>query len=108
MKRLFIPLLLLIILIIFLSMARHNQINCENFKNKDDTYLYPIKGLEPICSEENLFPSYMPKSCYVDNVLDSYANCKCEDINGNCRICYPTIVKDSKNSSVVYNADVGF
>ena len=47
----------------------------------------------------------MPKACYVDNELNSYANCKCEDKNGNCKICYPTIKKDSKNSSIVYNAN---
>jgi hypothetical protein len=47
----------------------------------------------------------MPKACYVDGKLNSYAKCKCEDKDGNCKICYDTIVKDSKNSSVVYNAN---
>jgi hypothetical protein len=82
----------------------------ELFANQDNTklgdgYLYPIKGLTPICANEGLKASYMPKACYVDGKLNSYANCKCEDKDGNCKICYDTIVKDSKNSSVVYNAN---
>lgn len=82
----------------------------EYFSNSklDSNYLYPIRGLEKICEKENLKPSYMPKACYVDDKLNSYANCKCEDKDGNCKICYPTIVKDSKNSSVVYNANDAF
>ncbi len=47
----------------------------------------------------------MPKACYIDGKMNSYANCKCEDEKGNCKICYPEIKKDSKNASVVYNAD---
>jgi hypothetical protein len=47
----------------------------------------------------------MPKACYIDGVLNSYANCECEDDNGNCKICYPTIKKDSNNSSVVYYSE---
>lgn len=71
-------------------------------KNDSDRYLYPIKGLQKICAKEGLKPSYMPKACYIDGKLNSYANCKCEDKNGECKICYPTIQKDSKNSSVIY------
>ena len=48
----------------------------------------------------------MPKACYVDGNLNNYSNCKCQDDKGNCKICYPEIKKDSKNSSIVYNANV--
>jgi hypothetical protein len=109
MKELIIPLILLILLIIVLYYVRYyeDENNKESFtNNKDnDQYLYPIKGLTNICAKENLFPSYTPKACYVDDVLNQYANCKCEDEKGNCKICYPTIKKDSKNASIVYNAD---
>ena len=99
----------ILILIIILLFCKKNYY--ESFDNKiNDTtgttsdYLYPIKKLTPICSKEGLKPSYMPKACYVDGKMNSYANCKCEDDKGNCKICYPDIKKDSKNASVVYNA----
>ena len=106
MNQLLIYLFLLIILIIFLSIIRNNQ-NKEYFSNNDN-YLYPIKKLAPICEEEGLYPSYMPKACYLDGKLNSYSNCKCEDKEGNCKMCYPTIIKDNSNASVIYNANVGF
>ena len=96
----YIILIIIILLIIYLCMVN----NREHY----DNYLYPIKGLEPICEEEELLPSYMPKACYLNGKLNSYANCKCEDTEGNCKICYPTIKKDSTNSNVVYNANTGF
>lgn len=83
----------------------------ETIKDSDkpinkDPVLYPIRGLQAICAKEGLKPSFMPKACYVDDNLNSYANCKCEDSKGNCKICYPEIKKDSKNSNVVYDANV--
>ena len=78
----------------------------QSNKSNKDPVLYPIKGLQAICAKEGLKPSFMPKACYVDDSLNSYANCKCEDIKGNCKICYPEIKKDSSNSNIVYNADV--
>jgi len=106
MKYFLILLLLLLILIIFLICFNKNK---EHFTSEEEeNYLYPIKGLAPICESQNLLPSYMPKACYVDGKLNSYANCKCEDSEGNCKICYPTIKKDSSNSNVVYNANTGF
>jgi hypothetical protein len=50
----------------------------------------------------------MPKACYVNGNLNSYANCKCEDENGNCKICYDEIKKDSKNANTVYDASAKF
>ena len=97
-------LLLLFISIIFLSIIRNN--NSEYFLNNNNkNYLYPTTKLGSVCSKYNLQPSFMPKSCYVDGVLDSYANCKCEDSEGNCKMCYPKIKKFSKNSEIIYNAN---
>jgi hypothetical protein len=95
----------ILILIIVLLFCKKNSY--ESFDNKTGTssdYLYPVKKLSGICAKEGLKPSYMPKACYVNGKMDSYANCKCEDDKGNCKICYPDIKKDSKNASVVYNA----
>ena len=50
----------------------------------------------------------MPKICYVNENLNSYANCKCEDKEGNCKICYKTINKNSDNSNIIYNANKEF
>jgi hypothetical protein len=104
-----IPFGLLIFLIIILIISTQNKkIINESFSNKSDPYLYPIKGLQSICAKDNLKPSFMPKACYVDGNLNSYANCKCEDESGNCKICYKEIKKDSKNASTVYDASANF
>lgn len=100
-------LLFLIIILIMLNMQDKKIIN-ESFSNKSDQYLYPIKGLQSICAKDNLKPSFMPKACYVDGNLNSYANCKCEDESGNCKICYEEIKKDSKNANTVYDASANF
>ena len=103
MKEYLIPFVLLIILIVILFILYNKNNLTESFSN-NNKYLYPIKGLQSICQKEGLNPSFMPKACYVDGNLNSYANCKCEDDSGNCKICYDTIKKDSNNSSVIYNA----
>ena len=109
MKQIFICLILIVFLIIFLSMVNYNKNKLESFSNKKkNDYLYPIKKLGGICEKEGLFPSFMPKACYVNENLNSYANCKCEDKEGNCKICYPTIKKNSDNSNIIYNANKGF
>lgn len=102
----FIIILVILIVGIIYLLFKQNDMN-EGFetdqKTKNDTsYLYPIKKLQPICKEQGFKASYMPKACYVDGVLNSYANCKCEDDKGNCKICYPTIEKDNKNAEVIY------
>lgn len=97
--------ILLILSLILLLFIIYSRTSTEHYSNTSTNYLYPIKGLSPICAKQNLLPSYMPKVCYVDGKLNSYANCKCEDKEGNCKICYDTIKKDSNNSNIVYNAD---
>lgn len=93
----------IIILLVLYYILYYKKIK-ENFADSEE-YLYPVIGLTDICMKYKLYPSYMPKACYENNTLNSYANCKCEDKNGNCKICYPTIKKDSNNSNIVYNAN---
>ena len=103
-----IYIIITVISIVIIICLSYKYKTIEAFSNNDklnDGYLYPIRGLQSICSKDGLKPSFMPKACYVDGELNSYANCKCEDKNGNCKICYDTIKKDSKNSSVVYYAE---
>ena len=106
MKEFIITIYLLIILVLFLITIKyvkdkHIQ-KIESFSNNN--YLYPIKGLSKICAKENLKPSFMPKACFIDGKMNSYANCKCEDEKGNCKICYDTIKKDTSNANVVYDS----
>ena len=79
----------------------------ERFENGAEgvsqKYLYPIKGLTDECSSQNLRPAYMPQICYVDGKLNSYANCKCQDKDGNCKICYDTLQNDKQGPYVVYD-----
>ncbi len=103
-----IILLLLITLIIILLIVNKRIKNIkitESFEN-NDTYLYPTTTLGDICAKENLEPSFMPKACYVDGHFNSYANCKCEDKNGNCKICYDEIKQDSTNATVIFDANI--
>ena len=96
--------ILLIIILIICIKYNTKKLILESFSNNSDSYLFPIKGLQSICAKENLKPSYMPKVCYIDGKINSYANCKCEDESGNCKICYDTIKKDSNTSNIVYDA----
>ena len=106
MNQLIIIIILIVILIFVLIIKKSNSI--ESFKNNNSkSYLFPIKGLQSICEEEGLFPSYMPKACFVNGDMNSYANCKCEDERGNCKICYPTIQRDKSGARVVFDSTAG-
>lgn len=99
--------IIIILFYVFTLNTQENYINIKPLSNDttNDNYLYPIKKLQPICSKEGLKPSYMPKACFIDGKMNSYANCKCEDNKGNCKICYPVIKKDDKSANVVYSSD---
>lgn len=97
--------LLFILIIILFLISKRNLI--ESFKSDNKSYLYPIKGLQSICEKEGLLPSYMPKACFVDGNMNSYANCKCEDDRGNCKICYPTIKQDKSGAKVIFDSTAG-
>jgi hypothetical protein len=100
--------ILLIIIFIFLITNK----NFESFKNiydKDEdinikNYLYPVKGLQSQCEEEDLYPSFMPKICTINGKMNTYANCKCEDERGECKICYPTIENHKSGAQVIFSS----
>jgi len=100
-----ILIIMLFLLLLLLMFKRNSYENFENNVVNNTSYLYPIKKLSPICAKEGLKASFMPKACFVDGKLNSYANCKCEDEKGNCKICYPEIKRDITNASVIYNAN---
>ena len=84
-----------------------NKMNSEENKYTiGDNYLYPVKGLSGQCEKLGLKPAYMPQICTVNGVVNSYANCMCQDKNGNCQKCYPELEKYNKASHVVYNDNV--
>ncbi len=71
-----------------------------------EDYLYPVYSLNETCESKGLIPSYVNKLCLMDDkTYKPLANCKCEDKNGYCKICYPEVKIDRKGRSVIYNAD---
>jgi hypothetical protein len=103
MKYIKIQIILILLLLIIIFFLNYNQ--RYDFFSNSNKYLYPTQDLSEICSKENLYPSFMPKACYVDGNLNSYANCKCEDKDGNCKKCYDTIKKNNNETNIVYNAN---
>ncbi len=91
----------------------------ENFENNlplpdklssqipdEEDYLYPVYSLNETCEAQGLIPSFVNKLCLMDDkTYKPLANCKCEDKNGYCKICYPEVNIDRKGRSVIYNAD---
>ena len=105
MKDIFIIIIILgLLFLYFLFSISINKPRIEKFY-VEKKYLYPIRGLQKECNALNLKPSYMPKACHINGQLNSYANCKCQDNEGNCKLCYPTIQRDTKNSNIVYGGD---
>mgnify|MGYP000005705589 CR=1 FL=1 len=105
----YIVLVLMIIILLFL--IYHKKKDIENFTSNNDSsdYLFPTRDLQEICKKEyNLFPAYGATQCMENGKPNPYANCKCEDESGNCKICYEEIKKDSKNANTVYDASAKF
>ena len=48
--------LVIILILVILWLFYYKSV--ESFSNRDDNYLYPIKGLTGICEKENLLPSH--------------------------------------------------
>ncbi len=70
-----------------------------------EDYLYPVYSLNETCESKGLLPSLVNKLCLIDDkTYKPLANCKCEDKNGYCKICYPEVKIDKKGRSVIYNA----
>lgn len=93
---------LIIIGLLFIFLILNNMLMEEKFSN----YLYPIKGIQKECEKEGLKPAYMPMSCFKSNKdHNPYANCKCVDSSGMCKVCYPEITKYKKGSKTLFNPD---
>ena len=70
-----------------------------------EDYLYPVYSLNETCESKGLIPSLVNKLCLIDDkTYKPLANCKCEDKDGYCKICYPEVKVDKKGRSVIYNA----
>ena len=99
--------IIVILLVILYYQIKSSQM--ENFMNPNNiAYLKSIENIPNECFNKGLQPNYMPKVCYVDGVLDPYSNCKCEDKDGNCKICFPPILKYKKSSETIYDANKQF
>jgi len=96
-------LIIILLSVFFILMIINQYLYRENFTSKK--LLSPIKGLGGECKKINkdYKPAFMPSICIKDGKLNSFANCKCTNNNGECKVCYPEIKKDKKDSSVVYN-----
>lgn len=71
-----------------------------------EDYLYPVYSLNETCKSRGLIPSLVNKLCLMDDkTYKPLANCKCEDKDGYCKICYPEVKIDRKGRSVIYNAN---
>ncbi len=72
-----------------------------------EDYLYPVYGLNKTCTSQGLFPSHVNKLCLKkDNTYKPLSNCKCEDKDGYCEVCYDEVNIDRKGRSTIYNANV--
>ncbi len=72
----------------------------------EEDYLYPVHSLNNICESQGLIPSHVNRLCLMkDNKYKPLANCKCEDKDGYCQICYDEINVDRKGRSVIYDAN---
>lgn len=85
------------------SFANNNADTTKNQYTFDNNYLYPVKGLGGQCQKFGLMPSFMPQICSINGVVNSFANCMCQDKNGVCMKCYPELKKYNKQSFTIYN-----
>jgi hypothetical protein len=71
-----------------------------------EDYLYPVYSLNETCESKGLLPSHVNRLCLMkDNTYKPLSNCKCEDKDGFCQICYPEVKIDNKGRSIIYNAN---
>ena len=103
----FILLFLLIIVLLYVKYINDRREYIESFTNQesvDDIYLYPTNDLEAECAKDGLKPAFGPTICQIGDKITPYANCKCIDNDGKCKMCYDPIEKDMTNANIVYNA----
>ena len=110
----FILLFLLIMILLYVKYLNDRREYIESFINEslieeriekiNDTYLYPTCDLEAECAKDGLKPAFMPTICQIGDTINAYANCKCIDNDGKCKMCYPDIKRDMTHASVIYDA----
>ncbi len=89
----------------FEKLPTPNQLSSQIPDGED--YLYPVYSLNDFCETRGLIPSHVNKLCLMDdNNYKPLSNCKCEDANGYCKICYPETNIDRKGRSIIYNANI--
>jgi predicted Holliday junction resolvase-like endonuclease len=84
-----IYIVLVLMIIILLVLIYHKKKDIENFTSKDDK-------------------DYLATQCMENGKPNPYANCKCADKFGTCKVCYPTEKKYESGSNVVYDATNSF
>jgi len=84
--------------------AHRDAVYGERHYSNSDIYLYPTHDLQTECEKDGLKPAFMPTICQIGDNLNAYANCKCVDNNGKCKICYPDIKQSMTNGGVIYDA----
>ena len=94
--------IIFVLLVILYYLIKTNK--KENFVNPNNiAYLKSVQNIPNECFNKGLQPNYMPKVCFVNGILDPYSNCKCEDKDGNCKICFPPILKYKKGAEMIYD-----
>jgi hypothetical protein len=108
-----------IFILYYLYFKLNNFVQTEYFSDKlphpnklssqipdGEDYLYPVHSLDSFCRSKNLLPSHVNRLCLMkDNTYKPLSNCKCEDQNGYCAICYPENKIDNSGRSIIYDAN---
>ena len=97
--------ILFVIIIVLLILIYYKKKEVEYFDNNDDNYLYPVRDLQEICKKDyNLYPAFGAELCMNGDKPNPYANCKCVDKAGDCKVCYDTEKRFEQGANVVYDS----
>jgi len=97
--------ILFVIIIVLLILIYYKKQEVEYFDNNNDDYLYPVRDLQEICKKDyNLLPAFGAELCMNGDKPNPYANCKCVDKAGDCKVCYDTEKRFEQGANVVYDS----
>ena len=97
--------ILFVIIIVLLILIYYKKKEVEYFDNNNDDYLYPVRDLQEICKKDyNLLPAFGAELCMNGDKPNPYANCKCVDKAGDCKVCYDTEKRFEQGANVVYDS----
>jgi hypothetical protein len=98
--------ILFVIIIVLLILIYYKKKEVEYFDNNNDNYLYPVRDLQEICKKDyNLLPAFGAELCMNGDKPNPYANCKCVDKAGDCKVCYDTEKRFEQGANVVYDSN---